>query len=119
MKKLVIMLILATFAAGTLGTTAIAAEKKGKSEVVMTMGKKVHLFHSGEAKANQEVNVGDVIAVYRQIGKAGQQQKKVGEVKVTGFVGDHYFEAEVVKGDVKTGDIAKKENSGFLIQPAK
>lgn len=98
--------------------TVHAAGKKAKSEVVMKMGNKVHLFHSSNVEAQKEIAVGDVLPVYRLIGKA-QQQKEVGQVKVLGFMGEHYFEAEIVKGEIKVGDIAKKEGTGLLVQPAK
>ena len=96
-----------------------AADKKAKSEIVMKMGNKVHLFHSSNVEAQKEIAIGDVLPVYRLSGKTQQQQKEVGQVKVLGFMGEHYFEADIVKGEIKVGDIAKKESSGFLVQPAK
>ena len=84
----------------------------------MKMGNKVHLFHSSNVEAQKEVAVGDTLPVYRLSGKA-QQQKEVGQVKVLGFMGEHYFEAEIINGEIKVGDIAKKENSSLLVQPAK
>lgn len=98
--------------------TVQAAGNKAKGEVVMKMGNKVHLFHSGSVEASKEVAVGDILPVLRQTGKSGQA-KQVGEVMVTGFIGDHYFEAEVVKGEIKVGDIAQKDKSGYLVQPSK
>jgi len=95
-----------------------AADKKAKSEIVMKMGNKVHLFHSSNVEAQKEIAIGDVLPVYRLSGK-NLQQKEVGQVKVLGFMGEHYFEADIVKGEIKVGDIAKKESSGFLVQPAK
>lgn len=95
-----------------------AADKKAKSEIVMKMGSKVHLFHSSNVEAQKEIAIGDVLPVYRVSAKT-RQQKEVGQVKVLGFMGEHYFEAEIVKGEIKVGDIAKKENSGLLVQPAK
>jgi hypothetical protein len=97
---------------------ANAAGKKAKSEVVMKMGSKVHLFHSGNVSAQSEIAIGDVLPVYRQTVKP-EQEKKVGEVKVVGFIGEHYFEAEIIKGEVKVGDVAKKEKTGLLVQPVK
>jgi len=35
------------------------------------------------------------------------------------FIGDHYFEAEISKGEIKVGDIAKKDATSLLVQPAK
>jgi hypothetical protein len=99
--------------------TVHAGEKKTKSEVVMKMGNKVHLFHSGKADAQKEIAIGDVITVYREYGKTSQQKKEVGQVKVLSFIGEHYFEAEIIKGEIKVGDIAKKDATSLLVQPAK
>lgn len=95
-----------------------ADEKKVKSEVVMKTGNKVHLFHSATSDVKKEVDVNDVIPVYRNVGKH-PQLKEVGHVRVTSFIDEHHFEAEITKGEVKVGDIAKKENAGLLVQPAR
>lgn len=97
-----------------------AADKKVESEVVMKVGNKVHLFHSGTADVKKEICPNDVITVYREIGGAKNPKTiEVGQVKVLSYAGEHYFEAEVVKGEVRPGDIAKKESAACLIQPAK
>jgi hypothetical protein len=114
--KLIPMLILLVVVAAPV--LANAAGKKAKGEVVMKVGSKVNLFHSGKASAQSEIAIGDVLPVYRQTTKP-EQEKKVGEIKVLGFEGEHYFKAEIVKGEVKVGDIAKKEKTGLLVQPAK
>lgn len=95
-----------------------AAEKKVKNEVVMKMGNKLHLFHSSKVEAQKEIAINDVLPVFRTVGKS-QQEKEVGAVKVLSFTGEHYFEAEVIKGEVKVGDVAKKDASSLLVQPAK
>ena len=97
---------------------AHAGEKKAKSEVVMKMGNKLHLFHSGKVDTQKEIAIGDVITVYRIYART-QQQKEVGQVKVLSFIGEHYFEVEIVKGEIKIGDIAKKDATSLLVQPAK
>ncbi len=95
-----------------------AADKKVKNEVVMKMGNKVHLFHSSNVAAQKEIAINDVLPVYRMSGKT-QQEKEVGAVKVLSFIGEHYFEAEIIKGEIKIGDIVKKDTSSLLVQPAK
>jgi len=100
--------------------TATAAEKKVKSEVVMKTGKKVNLFHSGTADVKKEICPNDVITVYRETMGGGHTTiKEVGKVKVLGYLGEHYFDAEVVSGEIKVGDIAKKETASCLVQPAR
>ena len=115
--KIVTVLTLAVMLGAPL--SAQAADKKVKSEVIMKAGNKVHLFHSGTADVKREVCVGDTITVYRTTGKTQQQEKEVGQLKVLGYAGEHYFEAEVVKGDIKPGDIAKKGTTSCLVQPVK
>lgn len=95
-----------------------AAEKKIKNEVVMKMGNKVHLFHSSNVEAQKEIAINDVLPVFRMSGKT-RQEKEVGAVKVLSFIGEHYFEAEIIKGEIKIGDIVKKDTSTLLVQPAK
>lgn len=114
--RLLMLLALMTMVAVPL--VAHAAEKKAKSEIVMKVGKKVHLFHSSNVQAQKEIAIGDVLPVYR-VSARYQQEKEVGQVKVLGFMGEHYFEAEIIKGEIKVGDIAKKEGSALLVQPAK
>jgi len=119
MKKLIVVLTAALVSlAVAMPITAFAGEKKAKSEVVMKMGNKLHLFHSGKVDVQKEIAIGDLITVYREVGK-NRQQKEVGQVKVLSFIGEHYFEAEIVKGEIKIGDLAKKDATTLLVQPAK
>lgn len=102
----------------TMPVVSQAADKKIKNEVVMKMGNKVHLFHSSKVDAQKEIAINDVLPVYRLNGKT-RQEKEVGSVKVLSFSGEHYFEAEIIKGEIKIGDVAKKDASSLLVQPAK
>ena len=123
--KVIPVIALALVAALPLSAAA-AGGKVAKSEVVMKMGDKVHLFHSSNVPAQKEIAVGDVLPVYRQIykgtsvseAKSGTtiQEKEVGQVKVLSFFGEHYFEAVITKGKVQKGDIAKKGGTALLVQ---
>ena len=120
MKKMALFLTLVALAVMAASPVpASAAAKKAKSEVVMKLGSKVHLFHSSKVAAQKEIAIGDVLTVYRQMGGKAPQPKEVGEVKVLSFIGDHYFEAEIVKGNIKQGDMATKEQTSLLVQPAR
>ena len=119
MKKLIVMItLMAVSIVVAAPLTVTAGQKKAKSEVVMKMGNKLHLFHSGKVDAQKEIAIGDVITVYRELGK-GPQSKEIGQVKVLSFIGEHYFEAEIIKGEIKVGDIAKKDATSLLVQPVK
>ena len=95
-----------------------AVDKKVENEVIMKMGNKVHLFHSSNLQVQKDIAVDDVLPVYRLTNR-NRQEKEVGAVKVLSFIGEHYFEAEIIKGEIKIGDIAKKDTASLLVQPAK
>jgi len=119
MKKVFkVITLLAVSTMLTVPLVSQAADKKVKNEVVMKMGNKVHLFHSSNVEAQKEIAINDVLPVFRMSGKT-RQEKEVGSVKVLSFIGDHYFEAEIIKGEIKIGDIVKKDSSTLLVQPAK
>ncbi len=118
--RIVALLVLAVLVAAPLVAQAIEKQPQIKSEIVMKVGKKVHLFHSGTADVKKEICLKDVIPVYRETMAGGHTTvKEVGKVKVLGYAGEHYFDAEVVSGEIRVGDIAKKETASCLVQPAK
>jgi hypothetical protein len=119
MKRIInILTLLSLSAILAIPVVSQAVEKKAKNEIVMKMGSKVHLFHSSNVEAQKEIAVNDILPVYRVNGKT-HQETEVGAVKVLSFMGKHYFEAEIIKGEVKVGDIAKKADASLLVQPAK
>lgn len=117
MRKIVLCSILAAFITAVCVPLTVQAADKAKGEVVMKVGNKVNLFHSGTADVKKEICLGDVVTVYRETGGAKSPKvTEVGTVKVTGYAGEHYFEAEIVKGEIKPGDIVKKNTTFCLIQ---
>ncbi len=116
MKGIARIFVFLTFVAVVAAPLVVqAADKKVKSEVVMKVGNKVHLFHSGTGDVKKEIALNDVIPVYRLTGKH-PQLKEVGQVKVLSYIDEHHFEAQIVKGEIKVGDIAKKESAGLLVE---
>jgi hypothetical protein len=59
------------------------------------------------------VHGGDVFIVYRLTPSC--KMEEVGKVRFVDFHGDTYMEAEVIEGELKAGDIAKKGNISCLI----
>jgi hypothetical protein len=117
MRKIVLFAIMAAFITAVSAPLTVQAADKVKGEVVMKVGNKVNLFHSGTADVKKEICLGDVITVYRETGGAkALKSTEVGTVKVTGYAGEHYFEAEIVKGEIKPGDIAMKKGAYCLVQ---
>jgi hypothetical protein len=119
MKKIISIMTLGTLALMlALPITGTAAEKKAQNEVVMKMGNKVHLFHSSKVDVQHDISLNEVLPVYRTNGKT-RKNVEVGAVKVLSYSGEHYFEAEIVKGEIKVGDFAMKDSSALLVQPKK
>ncbi len=120
MKKMFRVFVSLVFAAALISPLAVYAVEKATGDVVMKVGNTVHLFHSGTADVKKEICLNDVIPVYRETPAGSHMNvKEVGKVKVLAYAGEHYFEAEVVQGEVKVGDVAKKEGAYCLVQPAK
>jgi hypothetical protein len=115
MRKIILFAILAAFITAVSAPLTVHAADKVKGEVVMKVGNKVNLFHSGTADVKKEICLGDTLTVYREQGK-NRQKIEMGQVKVLGYAGEHYFEAEIVKGEIKVGDIATKNTASCLIQ---
>ncbi len=88
------------------------------SKLVMKAGQKVWLFHSGTPDVKKVICMDEVIPVYREVKKGSVYDvQEVGKVKVLAPEGEHYFEAEVVSGTVKVGDIATRGAASCLVQP--
>ena len=86
-------------------------EKAAKG--IMENGTIVCLFQSGTAEVKKAISIGDVIVVYREGPK--HELKEVGKIKVLSYVGEDYLKGEVVEGELKVGDIAKKGDVASLI----
>jgi hypothetical protein len=81
------------------------------SEVVK--GGTVYLFHSGTRDIVQTIHGGDIFIVYRI--NSSCKMEEVGAVRFVKFVGEIYLEAEVVRGELKAGDIARLKNISCLV----
>jgi hypothetical protein len=86
-------------------------EKAAKG--IMVKGTVVCLFQSGTADVKKAINVNDILPVYRE--SKSDELKEVGKIKVLSYVGEDYLKGEVVEGELKAGDIAKKEDAASLI----
>lgn len=86
--------------------------------VVYRSGETVRLFHGGTKEAKTEFCLGETIPVYRWVGRGRYvDYKEVGKVKIARFVGEHYFDAVIVEGEVRNGDLVRKTSSACLIIP--
>jgi len=86
-------------------------EKAAKG--IMEKGTIVCLFQSGTADVKKEIQIDDTLPVYRE--NQNHQLKEVGKVKILSYVGEDYLKGEVVEGELKAGDVAKKGDAASLI----
>ncbi len=78
-------------------------------------GDTVHLFYGMSQKTREEFCPEAVVPVYR-LGKGYYVSKsEVGKIKVIKDLGQHFIEAVVVEGEIRSGDIAMQANSECLI----
>jgi hypothetical protein len=86
-------------------------EKAAKG--LMVKGTVVCLFQSGTVDVKKAININDVLPVYRE--SKSHELKEVGKIKVLSYVGEDYLKGEVVEGEIKAGDIAKKGDVASLV----
>lgn len=103
--------------ANAVSWSPIAEEREEKTaRGVMVKGTIVCLFQSGTEDVKKAINTGDMLTVYREDQK--HELKAVGKIKVLSYSGEDYLKGEVVEGEIKAGDIAKKgEVASLVISP--
>ncbi len=80
---------------------------------IKVKGETVCLFQSGTEDVKKAISIGDVLVVYREGPK--HELKEVGKIKVHSYIDENYLNGEVVEGEVRTGDIAKKGDVASLV----
>lgn len=86
-------------------------EKAAKG--IREKGETVCLFQSGTEDIRKTIAVGDILVVYRGVGS--RAPKEVGKIKVLSYAGTDYLKGEVVEGEARTGDLAKKGEVASLV----
>jgi len=117
MSKITLLITLFTLTVGSIASSVSeVAAQEVMNKLVMKAGQKVWLFHSGTPDVMKEICIKDVIPVYREV-KVGSNYKieEVGKVKVLSSEGRNYFEARVVSGEVRVGDIATKKAASCMV----
>jgi hypothetical protein len=79
----------------------------------MVKGTIVCLFQSGTADVKKAISINDILPVYRE--SKFHELKEVGKIKVLSYAGEDYLKGEVVEGELKAGDVAKKGDVASLI----
>jgi hypothetical protein len=127
MKKSSLLLILAALLILPVTLHAVAypfTEKKSyylNEELVIPVGAKLYLFHSGTDEIRKTIHENDTLTVYREYPPDfSVEPREVGKVKVLSPLGDYYLNGEVIGGEVKAGDLAKKGTVAcFIISTGK
>jgi hypothetical protein len=83
------------------------------TETVMKVGQTAYLFHSGTEDVRKTIHDRDILTVYRITPLC--EIKPVGKIKVLSIIADTYFKGEVIEGEIKPNDIAKKGNVSCLV----
>ena len=116
-KVLAVLLILCTGLpqlANAVSWSPLQEEREEKAiKGILVKGTVVCLFQSGTADVKKAININDILPVYRE--NKSHELKEVGKIKVLSYVGEDYLKGEVVEGELKAGDIAKKGDVASLI----
>ena len=87
--------------------------RQDKGETVMKVGQIVYLFHSGTDVVKKTIHANSILTVYRI--SPSCEISPVGIIKVLSYIGETYIKAEVLEGEIRPDDIAKKENVSCLV----
>ena len=82
-------------------------------KVVMKAGETVYLFHSGTEDIKRTIHPSDLLTVYRI--KPSCEVIEVGKLMVLSYIGETYLKGQVVEGEIRPDDIAKRGNASCLI----
>ncbi len=92
----------------------VAGEREEKTaQGIKEKGDIVCLFQSGTADVRKTIAVGDILPVYRET--KSHEVVEVGKIRVISYIGADYIKGEVLEGELKAGDIAKKGDVAGLI----
>lgn len=84
-----------------------------KEKTIMKTGAAIYLFHSGTPDVKKALAINDTLVVYRA--NSSCEMKEVAKIRILSNTGDNYVKGEVIKGEIKEGDIAKKGSVGLLV----
>jgi hypothetical protein len=79
----------------------------------LVKGDVAYLFHSGTADVKNAIHVHDVLTVYHI--DASCQMKQVGTIKILSYLGETYLTGQVLDGEIRANDIARKNGVSCLV----
>jgi hypothetical protein len=87
--------------------------RQDRGETVMKAGQTVYIFHSGTDDVRKTIHANDILTVYRI--NPSCEMNRIGMIKVLSYIGETYIKAEVLEGEIRPDDIAKKGNVSCLV----
>lgn len=84
-----------------------------KEKTIMKAGSPVYMFHSGTPDVKKTIAVNDIAIVYRE--NSSCELNEVGKIRVLSYSGNNYLKGEVIEGEIKEGDIARKGSVALLV----
>jgi hypothetical protein len=115
-RKLTVLLVLLTVNAPlTVFATSYMPlfHRQDRGETAMKAGQTLHLFHSGSDDVKKAIHENDILTVYRITPSC--ELKEAGKIKVIAYIGETYLKGEVVEGEIRPDDIAKKGKVSCLV----
>jgi hypothetical protein len=112
----ILFLLTSMYPLTAFATSYLPAEFYHESEIgktVMKVGQEVYLFHSGTEDVKKSVHINDILIVYRI--NPSCEIRAAGKIKVLTSIADTYFKGEVIEGEIRPNDIAKKGNVSCLV----
>jgi hypothetical protein len=116
---ILIVILLLTSVSATLAVFAVSYpppllyHRLDRGETVMKAGQTVYLFHSGTDDVRKTIHADDILTTYRTIPSC--EVNPIGIIKVLSYIGETYIKAEVLEGEIRPDDIAKKGNVSCLV----
>jgi len=111
----VLLLLLAVSAPLTVFATSYMPffHRQDRGGTVMKTGQTLHLFHSGTGDVKKAIHANDVLTVYRTTPSC--EVKEVGKIRVIAYIGETYLKGEVLEGEIRPDDVAKKGKVSCLV----
>lgn len=76
-------------------------------------GDEVYLFHSGTEEIKRIIHLNDILAVYRT--NPSGAISEVGRIRIISFIGEMFLKGEVIEGELRSDDIARKGSVSCLV----
>jgi hypothetical protein len=115
---ILIVILLFTSVSAPLAVLAVSYppplyHRQDRGETVMKVGQIVYLFHSSTDDVRKTIHADDILTVYRI--SPSCEVNPVGIIKVLSYIGETYIKAEVLEGEIRPDDIAKKGTISCLV----